>query len=84
MHTHKGQLILDGGDAPSIQEGYDQAEFVRLAAKYMHHDGYSCSDENCLICEGIGTILNGQDQLAEAEYEKNREHSEDLMGSAPF
>lgn len=77
MRFISGQLITDISDAEVIQEGQDMAEFARLAEKYRHHDGEECPDSKCLVCEGIGWIVNGQSDIADAHYNRNRDYALD-------
>lgn len=77
----KRGLVIEDTDSEPIQEGHDQVEFVRLANKYMHHDPYTCTEAACIVCEGLGLIMNGQDDIAHAEQEKNRDHA---LDNAPF
>lgn len=81
MKLVNGQLISEDSDAQEIKDGMDEAEFVRLSQKYMHHDSYKCYEHGCLICLAHGYTVNGQTDIDHAEQEKNRDHA---LDNVPF
>lgn len=76
-------LVDELDEAMSESQHYDFLRLSRLES-IKHHDPYECPDERCILCEALGNIINGQDDINHAYHEKNREYGEDLLGSAPF
>ncbi len=71
------QILDNLLEREEIRESSDMVEFVRLAEKYRHHDAEECPARACLVCEGIGWIVNGQSDIADAHYARNYDHALD-------